>query len=356
MAREAIRRFGLDEVLFVPAATPPHKAASTPFADRYRMVELACADQPGFAASRIEAHREQSYSIITIEELKAVNPRDDFQFLIGADAFAEIRTWFRWEDVVRAIDFIVVSRPGHSFDVPDGARVRPMDSLEHTASSTRIRAMLEGGLVYDLPDPVAHYILEHELYGLAETGLPVLETPRLRLRRLRPSDREFLVALDTDPAVMEHIHEGVMTRREAEDWAESQILGAHQRKYHGKWIVELGLDATRLGWIEFGKHGGWDRDDTQVGYEFAPAQWGRGYAVEAVGRTLDWVFGEAIRDRIVALVRPKNLRSVRLLQKLGFQKTEPRPAEVSDRDDFYVVTAADYLFGRISNRPDRFRA
>ena len=69
IARAAADRFDLEKILFVPAANPPHKTGSgavAPYEDRVRMAELACADDPRFEVSRIEARaRRRSYSILT---------------------------------------------------------------------------------------------------------------------------------------------------------------------------------------------------------------------------------------------------------------------------------------------------
>ena len=62
------------------------------------MVELACAGEPAFEPSRLEAGEERSYSIRTIEKVRArLGPGGEPFFLIGADAFAEIRTWRQWK-------------------------------------------------------------------------------------------------------------------------------------------------------------------------------------------------------------------------------------------------------------------
>ena len=129
------------------------------------MVELACAGDPGLAPSRIEEKRERSYSVLTIEELRASFPEDEWFFLIGADAFAEIRTWYRWEDVVRMVEFIVVSRPGFVYDIPEGCRVHRLDTLALDTSSSAIRDQIrEGGAPVEVPSSVLAYILEHRLY------------------------------------------------------------------------------------------------------------------------------------------------------------------------------------------------
>ena len=67
---------------------------------------------------------EKSYSIHTIDRLRRqLAPEDRLFFIIGADAFAEIESWYRWQDVVKAVEFIVVTRPGHDYRVPPGATV-----------------------------------------------------------------------------------------------------------------------------------------------------------------------------------------------------------------------------------------
>ena len=115
-------------------------------ADRVRMVELACAGDPRFEVSRLEEFTERSYSIDTIEKVRAsLAPEDELFFMIGADAFAEIRTWHRWRDVVRAVRFIVVSRPGGRYDAPAGIRMDRLDSVDMPVSSSQIRAALAAG-------------------------------------------------------------------------------------------------------------------------------------------------------------------------------------------------------------------
>ena len=73
VAREAADAFSLDQVLFIPAANPPHKEAGTPYEHRYKMVELACEEDPRFSPSRLEEEARKSYSIYTIERVKAID-------------------------------------------------------------------------------------------------------------------------------------------------------------------------------------------------------------------------------------------------------------------------------------------
>ena len=166
VGREAARRFNLDRVLFIPTANPPHKSIPTPYEDRYRMVELALEGEPCLEPSRLEAGTGHSYSIDTIERARdSLKPEDQLFFLIGADAFADVRTWVRWRDVIRSLEFIVVSRPGHDYKIPDGAIVHRLDNLDLPVSSTSLRDRLRRGeRPAELPGRVLAYIRDKGLY------------------------------------------------------------------------------------------------------------------------------------------------------------------------------------------------
>jgi nicotinate-nucleotide adenylyltransferase len=172
IALQAARQLGLDRMLFVPAFHPPHKLGVThaPFQDRVHMVELAVRGLPGCEVSRIEEGTAQSYSIDTIEKVRAgMSPADELFFLIGADAFAEIRTWRRWRDVARAVRFLVVSRPGRRYEAPREARIVRVDTPEMPVSSSQIRAALAAGeRPAEMPAPVLEYILKQGLYNTGE--------------------------------------------------------------------------------------------------------------------------------------------------------------------------------------------
>ena len=169
VAREASTQFGLSTVLFVVAANPPHKvgAVVADYENRYRMVELACQGESGFVPSRIEEDEGLSYSIDTIEKVKAVSGEEaQVYFLIGADAFALVQSWYRWNDVVRQAAFIVVTRPGHHYRTPPGCTVHRLNTLVMPVSSSDIRASLaEGKNPPELPASVLEYIQFLGLYG-----------------------------------------------------------------------------------------------------------------------------------------------------------------------------------------------
>jgi nicotinate-nucleotide adenylyltransferase len=169
VARAARDRLSLFQVLLIPAAVPPHKQNRQPEAwhHRFRMVQLASADEPGLVASDIEADTVRSYSIDTIERVRKLEGADvGIHFLIGADAFSEISTWHRWRDVLASVSFIVVSRPGHAYDIPAGANVIPLQDVDLPVSSSTIREKLaRSESPAELPPKVFEYIRRHGLYG-----------------------------------------------------------------------------------------------------------------------------------------------------------------------------------------------
>ena len=177
VARTAVRRFALDRVLFIPSAHPPHKAGVThaPYEDRVRMAELACAGEAAFEVSRLEEGTARSYSIDTIEKVRAgMAGGDELFFLIGADAFAEIHTWHRWEDVARQVCFLVASRPGHRYDTAPPLRTERLEGIDLAVSSSEIRRELAaGGQPAGIPFCVLEYIRARGLYLWPDATEPV---------------------------------------------------------------------------------------------------------------------------------------------------------------------------------------
>jgi len=179
VARAAADAFDLDRVLFVVSGDPPHKAnrRHTPYDHRQRMVELACETDPRFESPRLEDPRvlqgRRSYSIDTIERIRAgLAPDDELFFLLGEDAFRDLDIWYRREDIVSAVEFLVVSRPD-SDQQPEpeapGLRARWLRGVCHPVSSTEVRRRLAAGESVSemLPSAVADYIRAHGLYRQA---------------------------------------------------------------------------------------------------------------------------------------------------------------------------------------------
>ncbi|MCP9494598.1 MAG: nicotinate-nucleotide adenylyltransferase [Pyrinomonadaceae bacterium MAG19_C2-C3] len=116
IARKLIEVFGLDEVMLIPAHVPPHKrdADISPAWHRYAMLALATQHDARLCISTIELDApERPYTIDTLNRIKALYDREAarFFFIMGADSWAEIVTWYEWERVISAMEIVVVTRP-----------------------------------------------------------------------------------------------------------------------------------------------------------------------------------------------------------------------------------------------------
>jgi nicotinate-nucleotide adenylyltransferase len=115
VAEAALAGGRLDQVLFVPAGTPPHKPVQPEASDaeRLHMVELAIAGHPAFQAVAIELERQgPSYTLLTVRELRRRLPGTDLFLILGGDSVRDLPTWWRADDLVREIDVIAFDRPG----------------------------------------------------------------------------------------------------------------------------------------------------------------------------------------------------------------------------------------------------
>ncbi|MCE1226710.1 MAG: nicotinate-nucleotide adenylyltransferase [Geobacteraceae bacterium] len=121
IAEEAREAAGLDQVLFIPAADPPHKplAGDVTFELRAAMVQLAIAANPAFGFSDIEARRAgKSYTVDTLAALKLERSGDELYFIIGSDSFLELGLWHRYAAIFPLASLIVLERPEKEITEP----------------------------------------------------------------------------------------------------------------------------------------------------------------------------------------------------------------------------------------------
>ena len=168
-AREALE---LDEILFVPSGSPPHRSGplSHPL-DRYAMVAMATALHPAFVASDVEVAREgPSYTADTLAVLQARRPGDSLYLIVGSDTFAEMGTWRDPERVFASCTVAVAERPGAPTAAPPAgtasARVTRLPGPGLAISATEVRRRVRKGasVRYLVPDAVADYIAKRGLY------------------------------------------------------------------------------------------------------------------------------------------------------------------------------------------------
>lgn len=204
-ANEARACHGLETVIFVPAAIPPHKEPSEIIDPHHRltMTTLATLSHPHFHVSSVEVDRPgASYSVETVAALKQIYPEPlSIYFILGIDAFVDIATWRQPDILLHNCHLIVTSRPGYrlpeALDSPllqlssaypglafaktegEDDRLAARYHIRGTPyqifvqdippldiSSTRIRQRVRRGhtIMYLLPETVEQYIRKHQLY------------------------------------------------------------------------------------------------------------------------------------------------------------------------------------------------
>jgi nicotinate-nucleotide adenylyltransferase len=178
IARMARDHFGFEQLLLIPAGTPPHKAGivRTSATDRLAMLRLAVGGEPGMLVWNGEIVRSgPSYTIDTVAEIRRLYPKAQIHLIIGADNLREIRTWHRYAEVLPQVVLCVTERPGYELCVPEelsAARISAFPSPHIDASSSQVRALLAkrqscAGLI---PDSVLAYINEKGLYRHASAS------------------------------------------------------------------------------------------------------------------------------------------------------------------------------------------
>lgn len=146
--------------------------------------------------------------------------------------------------------------------------------------------------------------------------LPTLRTERLVLRPWRDDDLEPFAALNSDPIVMEFFP-SLLTRAQS-DGVAGRIRTHLERDGFGLWAVEAPGVAPFIGFTGVQRPS--FMPGVEVGWRLARAHWGAGYATEAARASIAWGFAHLDVPEIVAMVVPENLRSQRVMAKLGMQR------------------------------------
>lgn len=191
-AEEIREAFTLQEVVFIPAALPPHKVIEgiIEASHRLEMVRLATLTNPYFSTSDLELRRPgKSYSIDTIRYFRE-RYQDTLFFILGRDAFVEIETWKEFQNLFSLCNFVVMTRPGSQKNiltsqlpaalVPVFRYDQDVEAWIHVSgyslhfkeitfldiSSTKVRELIERGESprYLIPAEVEAYVQRHGLY------------------------------------------------------------------------------------------------------------------------------------------------------------------------------------------------
>jgi nicotinate-nucleotide adenylyltransferase len=166
MARDALEQLELERVIFIPAGLSPHKLATAPAPATLRreMLAAAIADEPGFTIDDSELDGAgPSFTIDTVERVRAAHPDAHIYYLIGADNLRELHTWRRIEDLRRLVEFVVLGR-GDATGA-DTSQFRTLSRrIDISATDIRRRVARGESIRYLLPEPVRSIIAAHHLY------------------------------------------------------------------------------------------------------------------------------------------------------------------------------------------------
>ena len=175
-ARAAMDCAGLDRVLFIPSAQPPHRPAAVAGPDaRVEMTRLAIDGEAAFQVSDIEVRRGgPSYTADTLAALRAAFPGDELFLILGWDAAKLFSSWHEPHTVKRLARVVIVSRPGTSspdFQQLAAAGLKPEDvvlCLRPTpdVSGSALRSAIRAGrpITGEVPAAVERFITTHRLY------------------------------------------------------------------------------------------------------------------------------------------------------------------------------------------------
>ena len=145
--------------------------------------------------------------------------------------------------------------------------------------------------------------------------MKLLETERLLLRAPEPEDAVPLAPMYADPEVMRYLGDGRPLSR-ADAWRQmAMIIGHWQLRGYGPWAVEERESGRVMGRIGFFNPEGWP--GFELGWVLGQAYQGRGYATEGAKAALKYAFEEMNREKVISLIQPANVPSIRVAVRLG---------------------------------------
>ena len=164
----------LDALVWVPAGQSPHKGDRAPAsgADRVAMLQRMTEGESRFSIDSRELDRAgPSYTVDTLRELHAEQPRTRWWLVIGQDQYARFDTWHEWREILALAGLAVSARDGDAVraapglaGIPHALRIVEMPALPHSATTVRSRAAAGFDVTALVGGPVARYIADNRLY------------------------------------------------------------------------------------------------------------------------------------------------------------------------------------------------
>ncbi|HEY1272973.1 MAG TPA: GNAT family N-acetyltransferase [Terriglobales bacterium] len=143
----------------------------------------------------------------------------------------------------------------------------------------------------------------------------VISTPRLLLREFVPGDADALAAVISDPETMRY-YPAPFDRPAVEDWI-ARNRARYETDGFGLWAMVLTSKSQFIGDCGLIHQKVDDEDQIEIGYHVRRDQWGHGFATEAAKACRDYGFKRLGANRLISLIRPENLPSRRVAEKIG---------------------------------------
>ena len=172
-------------------------------------------------------------------------------------------------------------------------------------------------------------------------GLMILETPRLLLREMEPSDAEDMLRLHSNAEVQLYTGDPTIFTYEGIEDKIKEKSEEYRTYGYGRWITILKEGMQFVGWAGLSYLPEFDEID--LGYRFLPEFWGQGLATEASRAILKYGFEVLQLERIIAMAMEENIGSIRVMQKVGMQFEKQAPYQPGSIDVvWYSLSRKDY--------------
>jgi [ribosomal protein S5]-alanine N-acetyltransferase len=146
----------------------------------------------------------------------------------------------------------------------------------------------------------------------------IAETQRIMLRFFNLNDIDALTAIFADPQVMHFSISGVKTKAQTKSTIDN-ILLSYQKRGWGLYAIEQREERQLIGYCGLFSQQIDGQAEIEVGYRLATHYWGKGLATEAAIATRDYAFDRLGITRLISIVDPENIRSMRVAEKIGMQ-------------------------------------
>ena len=185
---ELLERLPFEKILVIPNFQPPHRESSqASYKHRFEMASLAFKDIPNTTVDSREYLREgPSYAIKTVKEVMSEEEGAKVVMIVGSDSFVDIHSWYKWEELINLVDFVIMKRPNMPLsknkkvkdlvstewfkkDLFEGSQLKifEIEVTPFKISSSSIRERVAKGKKIDhlVNTLVEEYIKVHGLYG-----------------------------------------------------------------------------------------------------------------------------------------------------------------------------------------------